>query len=62
MPVASAVPPPSAVNDEPHGDPNGDPGGDGHQPPPQPGATDNPGSSPDTTARPFAVPALQEHE
>ncbi len=55
MPVASAVPPPSAV-DEPHGDS----GGDGHQPPP--GANDGPGSSPDTTARPFAVPALQEHE
>ena len=52
MPVASAVPPPSAVEEpEPHGEPRGD----GHQPPPQPGATDNPGSSPDTSARPFAV-------
>jgi len=58
MPVASAVPPPSAVIEEPHGEP----GGDGHQPPPQPGASETPGSSPDTTARPFAVPALQEHE
>ena len=56
MPVASAVPPPSAV-EEPHSEP----GGDGHQPPP-PGATDNPGSSPDTSARPYAVPRLQEHE
>jgi hypothetical protein len=56
MPVASAVPPPSAV-EEPHGDS----GSDGHQPS-QPGGSDTPGSSPDTTARPFAVPALQEHE
>jgi ATP-dependent Lon protease len=56
MPVASAVPPPSAISEEPHGEPSGD----GHQPP-QP-ATETPGSSPDTTARPFAVPALQEHE
>ena len=60
MPVASAVPPPSAV-EEPHGEPGGDSGGDGHQPS-QPGGSDTPGSSPDTTARPFAVPALQEHE
>ena len=59
MPVASAVPPASAV-EEP--EPHSEPGGDGHQPPPQPGATDNPGSSPDTSARPFAVPRLQEHE
>ncbi len=61
MPVASAVPPPSAVIEEPQGEP-GEPGGDGHQPPPQPGATETPGSSPDTSARPFAVPRLQEHE
>jgi ATP-dependent Lon protease len=60
MPVASSVPPPSAVSEEPHGDPHSDPSGDGHQPPPS--ATETPGSSPDTTARPFAVPALQEHE
>ena len=60
MPVASAVPPPSAV-EEPHGEPGGDSGGDGHQPS-QPGGSDTPGSSPDTTARPFAVQALQEHE
>ena len=58
MPVASAVPPPSAV-EEPHSEPSG---GDERQPPPQPGASDNPGSSPDTSARPFAVPGLQEHE
>jgi ATP-dependent Lon protease len=57
MPVASAVPPPSAVIDEP----GGDSGGDGHQPS-QPAGGETPGSSPDTTARPFAVPALQEHE
>jgi hypothetical protein len=61
MPVASAVPPPSAIIEEPHGDPHSESGGDERQPP-QPGATDNPGSSPDTSARPFAVPGLQEHE
>jgi ATP-dependent Lon protease len=52
MPVASAVPPPSAVEDG-HESPSGS---DGHAPP-----TESP-SSPDTTARPYAVPGLQEHE
>ncbi len=55
MPVASAVPPSTAV-DEPV-DP---PAGDGH-PPPTP-AGENPGSSPDPSAGPFVAPALQEHE
>jgi ATP-dependent Lon protease len=57
MPVASAVPPPSAVIDEPRGEQDGD----GHQQP-QPGSTDTPGSSPNTSAGPFVLPRLQEHE
>jgi ATP-dependent Lon protease len=52
MPVASAVPPPSAVEDG-----HEQPAGDGHS-----GPAESPGSSPDTTARPYAVPGLQEHE
>jgi len=62
IPVASAVPPPSAIIEEPHNDPHSESGSDERQPPSQPGATDNPGSSPDSSARPFAVPGLQEHK
>jgi len=57
MPVASAVPPPSAVED---GHEPSTPSGDGHTTPP--GAGETPGSSPDTNARPYVTPALQEHE
>jgi ATP-dependent Lon protease len=52
MPVASAVPPPSALDETPE-----QPGGDGH-----PAPSDPPSSSPDTNAGPYVVPGLQEHE
>jgi ATP-dependent Lon protease len=54
MPVASAVPPPSAVEEGPHDRP----AGDGH--PATPPAGENP--SPDPSAGPFVMPALQEHK
>ncbi len=61
MPVASAVPPPSAVDEHP-----GDSSGDDRpaSTPPPPASPDNPGSSPDTSARTGLGLdlGLQEHE
>jgi ATP-dependent Lon protease len=50
MPVASAVPPPSAVDEPPDG-------GGGRVPASEPSSP-----SPDTSARPYVLPGLQEHE
>jgi hypothetical protein len=56
MPVASAVPPPSAVQDQPSGSIS-----DGRPTPPSDGG-DNPGQSPDSSALPRGpMPGLQEH-
>jgi ATP-dependent Lon protease len=54
MPVASAVPPPSAREEHPS-----DSIGDGR--PSSESPSEGPGQSPDTNARPLPIPGLQEH-